>query len=120
MRNFLKNWQGLWAFFALIALLCLSPRVIEKFWPTDAGIMPGSFIQALVFWQAVFFAGICGAWLAFQFDWHEIDKKLDAGEFLTWFSYLTPGRKIVVSLSLFFCLLSWQALSLWLVVSLLK
>lgn len=120
MKQFLKNWQGLWAFLALIGLLCIAPGIVQKIWPTDVGFMPGSYIQALILWQAVFLAGIVGAWFAFQIDWHEIDGQLDAGAFLSWFNSLTPGPKIVVSLSLFFALLLWQAVSLFLVVSLLR
>ena len=120
MKNPLKNWQGLWALIAMLLALCAAPTIVQHFWPLDVGFMPGSYMQALVLWQAVFFAGIVGSWAAFQLDWREIDKQLDAGEFLSWFNSLTPGQKIVATFSLFFALLAWQACSLWLVASLLS
>lgn len=116
--KFLHAWQGLWAAVAFLILFTAVP--MEKIFPTDAGIMPGSFLQALVLWQGVFFLGIAMSWVAFQIDWHEIDSELDAGRFASWFNVLAPPAKIVVSLSLFFSLLIWQAVSFWLVVGLLS
>ena len=118
LRKFLRDWQGLWAAFAFLILFTAVP--MEKIFPTDAGIMPGSFLQALVLWQGVFFLGIAMAWVAFQADWHEIDSSLDAGQFASWFRLLDPPLKIAVSLCLFFAFLLWQAFSLALVVSLLS
>lgn len=118
LLKFLHAWQGLWAAGAFLLLFAVVP--VERVFPTDAGIMPGAFLQAIVLWQGVFFVGIAMSWVAFQIDWHEIDSELDAGRFASWFRSLSPAKKIAVSLSLFFAFLVWQASSLALVVSLLS
>lgn len=114
----LRDWQGLWAAFAFLILFTAIP--IEKIFPTDAGIVPGAFLQALILWQGVFFLGIAMSWVAFQCDFREIDRELDAGHLASWFHSLTPERKIGVSLLLFSFFVLWQAVSLCLVVSLLS
>jgi hypothetical protein len=121
LLKFLEAWQGAWAAIAALALFCIAPSIVQTIWPTDAGVMPGSYIQLLIWWSGIYFFGIAMAWVSYQFDFRETDKKLDNGDYEKWFNDLQfPAQKLFWSLLPWLVLLLWAAVSLFAAVKILS
>jgi len=99
MKNFIKEWQGLWALIAVgIAFFCV-PRVFQAF-GMNAGVIDPAYVHALVFTVGVFFTAIFCAWVALQLDWKIVDRYISEDKLQRDWDYLNPLHRLVITFSI--------------------